>query len=745
LCEDGSCAECCSDTDCGDGTCNAGVCQCPSGQEMKCAAGQMCVECCATSDCDDSVCPGQVSCDNGTCEALGFAQGEDCSKDATACCSGLSCDVFTNTCQPECDGDAFCQALDMPFAGDLKCSNGVCDFDHCLKDTNCSPGMVCYNGDCVTIPSCDDIDSCQIVPAATVTQQGTAVQLAASAYFASGALAPGVTFEWASDDQTIAAVDVDGLVSGGASTGSATITATVAGGCSVSCTATVRNYGGVTQGSRVVVLSELEQTPIEGATVEAGGESVQTDANGVANLTADLSATAADVTIWHPQYHYLTMRGVGVNDVIAHLGKLYQFDFSSNPPKQVAGGIKGKFDFSRIPCEPGKACDVSFGLGGLSIPGNLVNLNFDLLIGGMINTEIDIGGKQIVPLPAGLVLCLNAQCFKENFTPTGIPGKRAAWGLGGKLDLSELIEILGPVITGGGDDIDIGPILVALLPMFANFYTAIEPNITVDPIDMIVDVNDINGNDETTDLVPDYDNFPAHDMTLKVKMDQTMTFNVGALPANPAGGYWYDGVIILAGVIAKDVGLIPLGISAGLDAETKEDTPDGQISPITINCADVAGRIPESQVQRVVVAMALNISALAGGGDQPFALAGLVIPVAEFTGTHTLDGFLLPPTSVTYDAGARSLTVSGVPAGTTYNQVIFDGEDGANWNVVGVFGDETFTLPAAPAAGDRAGSASFISIKLRDGLDYQGLLHFDEDNMGRLVELVDSFSFYEVP
>ncbi len=244
------------------------------------------------------------------------------------------------------------------------------------------------------------------------------------------------------------------------------------------------------------------------------------------------------------------------------------------------------------------------------------------------------------------------------------------------------------------------------------------------------------------DLVPHHDNFPRKDMALTVKTNQTMTFKIGTLPAKPGGGFWYDGVIVLAGVIAKDAGLIPLGISAGVDAPTKQDTPDGHIDDITLNCADVAGRIPEDQIKRVVVILALNMGGLGGSGEG-LALAGAVNFPDEFSGTYTISSFLTPPASATYNAAERKLTVSGVPAGTTLNQVIFTGENESNWNVMGIFTDGDYTLPAAPASGDRAKKAKFISMKLT-GVDYQGLLKFDENNMGRLVELVESFCFFEV-
>jgi Big-like domain-containing protein len=745
---DGTCAECCSDDDCeGDATCSSGACQCPSGFDMSCEGeGLFCVACCEDTDCDDAACPGQVICDEGECETLSLAAGEDCSKDASACCPGLACDVFTNTCVTECAADAECHALDMAFSDDLSCKNGVCDFDHCRKDADCAGGKVCFDGDCVTIPDCSDIASCRVVPGSAVTQENSTVQLAASAYFQSGALAPGVTFTWASDATDSAAVGATGLVTGGAVTGDAVITATVGGGCTTTCTAAVSNYGAVeAEHTRVIVVSELEGTPVEGAVVTIGAEApVTTGANGVADVAVNLETTPADIDVFHAEYNYLSIRNANQRNMIVHLGKLYHLDFTANPPVEVAGGIKGVFDFTRIPCEEGNTCDVLFGLGGLSIPGNLVNLNFDLLIGGMIKTEIQLGGAtEVLGLPSGLTLCLNATCFKEYFKPTGIPGNRAAWGLGGKMNLADLIDVLGPVISGG-DDIDFGSILVSLLPEFAKFYTAIVPNLDIDPIAKVVDVDDIDDDGHVDDYVPDYDNlagFPLQDMTLKVAMDQTMTFTIGTMPANPAGGWWYDGVIVLGGVIAKDVGLIPLGISAGLDAETKEDSPDGQIGDISLNVSDVAGRIPEGQVQRVVIALALNMGGLIGG-EGGLSMGGRVMFVDDFTGTHNLSGFLTPPTTATY--AGRALTVAGVPAEATYQQVIFTGSNESNWNVIGVFGDETYTLPDAPAQGDRSAGANFISIKLKDGLTYQDLLNFDEDNMGKLVELVESFCFHEV-
>jgi hypothetical protein len=704
---------------------------CAEGEE-ECNDG-LCHECCIDDDCSIPDCsPEYIICnDDYECECVCYQLDEDCSRDAEACCDGLACDIFTNTCMAECTGDADCTSrTEIAFSGDLKCKNGVCDFDHCSKDADCAGGKVCYDGNCVTIPPCDQLAECVVLPGSAVTKDGTTAQFAATPYLTSGAVAPGYGFTWGSSDGTVASVAA-GLVTGGTATGTATITATV-DGCPTNCTASVTNYGAVTPGTtRVVAVDELENTPIVGATVTDGTETVTTDAQGVAVLATEYdSTTPGDITVSKQDFNYVTMLGVESNDLIAHMGKLHHLDFTQNPVARQAGGIKGKFDFGMIRCkEPLKTCDVSFGLGGLSIPGNLV-------------TEIELGGsKEVIPLPSGLVLCLNQTCFKEFYTPTGIPGNRVAWGLGGKLDLADLIDKLGPIISGGGGDIDIGGLVAGLLPLFANFYTAMVPNVDVVPRPMVADVNDIDDNPDTTE-VPDYDNFPPQDMTLRIAMEETMTFTPPTIPVGT-----YDGVIVIGGIIVRGAGLVPLGLSAGLDSLDAEDTPDGVIDdPIVMNVADVAGRIPEGQYQRVIIALAMNVAGLAGDTDTPTAIGGQVLFVDNFAGTHTLPAFM-NPAKAKYVPDSGTLSVIETGSGHDYFQAIFTSSaDEKNWHVVGNFTDaQDYALPTDPDPSDpRNHGVSFIKIDLGTG-DYQSLVEFNDGNMGNLVELVANFCFLEVP
>jgi len=191
---------------------------------------------------------------------------------------------------------------------------------------------------------------------------------------------------------------------------------------------------------------------------------------------------------------------------------------------------------------------------------------------------------------------------------------------------------------------------------------------------------------------------------------------------------------------------VPLGLSAGLDSLDADDTPDGVIdAPIVMNVADVAGRIPEGQFQRVVIALAMNVAGLAGDTDTPTAISGQVLFVDNFSGTKPLPAFMTPA-KVTYAKDSGVLKVIDAGTGQDYTQAIFSSSaDEKNWHVVGEFAAGDFTLPTDPNPQDpRSHSVSFISIDLSTG-DYQSLVEFNDDNMGNLVELVSKFCFLEVP
>jgi hypothetical protein len=570
--------------------------------------------------------------------------------------------------------------------------------------------------------------------------EDSTVQFLATAYLANNLVAPGVTFGWESGDTSVVEIDAaSGLAIGMFSAGQATVTATV-NGCSLTCTATVENLGSApTDNLTVYVIDELEGTPIEGATVDLVFLTDSTNVDGMVTFATDPTTIPVDITVSKQDYAYATLRQVGTNSVVVHLTRVYNWDYSGNNPVRMDGGIRGSLNYDAAGCvEPNTVCDAWIGLGGISMPGNLVNLTVDLLIGSMINTEIEFMGFPFtLPLPAGLVMCIQGECFKEFYSPTGIPGRRIAWSVGGKQDMATLIEKLAPIFAGGNADIT-GSMVVDIL---SATHSGLLPNVLVEAIPHVADVDNIDGNPNTT-TVPDYDNFPVHDMALTVPMDNQMTFSVPQLPANPDGGYYYDEVIVLAGVLVPGAGLVPLGIGANSDSDG-----DGMIdADIPVIIADVADRIPEDQVERVIVALALAKSNFDTTSTKPTLICGQVIfPEGNaFQGNVMLDTFMTPA-KVYFNYNGRYLESLSIPADTDYVQTKLVDEGYNDWSILGEWAVGTYGIPSAPPEGDREWPVSYTAIDLVDGLSFADIAEFNDTNMADLVRLVKAFVMTSIP
>jgi hypothetical protein len=574
------------------------------------------------------------------------------------------------------------------------------------------------------------LKECVVAPKAAVTQQGTTVVLTAAAYLNSGGLAPGFDFDWSSSNINVAKVDSNGLVNGGSIAGSSTITASVTRCPSTTCTAQITNVSAVQAGhTRVLAVDEFAGTAIEGATVVVGSQpAATTDITGAADLSIELSSNnPADITVAHAGYNYVTFKGVESNDVIIHLRRI--------PDPTKAGGIREELDYSRFRCGIGDTCDIRIGYGLISTPGDFFDVDFTLS-SQMVCTEIELGGNtEVVPTPAGFSLCLNQTCFKQFSSTVGVPGKRVAFGFGGKADLMDFIEVLHPFL-GGEEELHPGKLLYRTMALYSGFYTGIVPNVDVRPIDNLTDVADVDCDEDSTDLIPDYDNFTSVDIALQLPAEQVMTFTAPQLPVGT-----YDIVVVMGGAIVRDSGFIILGIGAGVDSKGFDDPEDGVIDePIVLKVSDVAGRIPEDNVQRVIVVGALNASASLHNEDRPFAAQ--VILVDSFEGNYTLEEFLTPP-AASYDPVTRHLEFSQVHDNADCFRAAFSDDKDSSWHV---FTDEMIPidLPAAPSEGDRSSTANLISIDLIEGLSYQDLPSFNDTNLIDLALLVKAFSYTKV-
>lgn len=696
-----------------------------------------CHECCTDDDCSSlfSLCDqNHIACnDNFECECNCYYEGESCQRQFYPCCSGLACDVFTNTCVSPCSNDADCRSrTKMLFSDDLSCKNGVCDFEHCNTNSSCQEGHACFYGDCVTIPECDDIDFCIVMPSRDVTGLGTTSELTASAFTKTGALAPGMNWTWSTGNTNIASVS-NGVVTGQAESGEVTVTATVLG-CNISCDAAIRNYPSVGTGNtRVLVLDEDSGIPVSGATVSLRSEPFYTtDENGIVEFSEELSeSNPADITVSHAYYNYVTFRNVKSRDLLVLL--------ESVNDSMKAGGVYGKLAFDMIRCEGANNCDVQFAIGGTSIKPKFDRLTLDSIIGDWVSIRMNLGGyDDFVSLPASFVLCLNVTCFKEAFYPVGTPGTRISWAIGGRIGFSFLVDKLSQDVLSG-NEVEVGANVLDLLPLFTNFRQGTKAGVEVVSIPKVVDVMDINGNDMDDDYVPDYFNFPLDELLLRVPTEDSMTFYVSDLPLGT-----YDSVLIIPVVVVPGAGLVPMGISAGVDSTRLEDR-DGIIDkPIMVNVAELSGQIPEDNAHHAILVLAFNIESISSEDDFPLRLAVKIIPVDGFQGSYTLEPFMTP-SNVTYDSVNRVLDVIQLSDGVDCTQIYTTDNNGAAWHIFSEANIGPLSLPQPPLEGDRALKAQVISMKLREGFTCQDLPSFNDVNFDNILDMVDEFSITAIP
>ncbi|MDF1563359.1 MAG: hypothetical protein P1V51_09955 [Deltaproteobacteria bacterium] len=690
-------------------------------------------------------------------------------------CSHLTTSTYTavcgenDACEFLCNVASDCAGADFEpvacAAGDCVCDLGTCTLPSCSNDADCGGTGLCVGGSCEAGEAAPD--GCVLAPNPIFTQTGATVQLYGYATKGGEFVVSDGTWSYASGDTAIADVSAAGVVTGGASAGTAQITATITGsGGTGTCTVAVNNY--VTAGAdevQVAVFDELSRTPVEGAVVVVEDASNGTEVGQGATAT-DGSVTLSGITAASINVHvftevdatsamapngyaYISAMSISDKDVAVYLPR--------NANGSKAGGYQGEMtvqDFMAISGD-----DVHVMLAGVSLPGNFIDLDLEVLIGEMIPTHVVFGSllDDTLPLPSGLVLGVGSEFFKADYKPLGHPGTRTAWALGGNLPIQDVTNVLGPVVGGGTSDLPIGQLLGALLPLFNGFNSAVEPGVAISEYDRVAGT-DPDGNPI---MVPDFGQFPQQDVNLDTKLALKGEVSIPNLPQLPDGTY-LDGTVILAGVLVDGQGLVPLGITAGLDvADATTQTPNGIVNDegddatpgkAIIRMAPQHGGIEGSRYVLVALSLGFDSMGTTGGGTQ--ALSGAV---------HFFDGlsweenislgssFLTFADSATYDAGTRAYTPASV-TGADFYRLAVDGTDDRTW-IIYHDGTTAMTLvdPAgytcgAGACEDRAIAGANLDAQAvgSGGVSASDLFGWNGTNLDGLVETVQSFSTIDV-
>ena len=578
-------------------------------------------------------------------------------------------------------------------------------------------------------------------------KEGEAVDLSATLLNANGAkvamLAGATNFDWAVDDGTIggiaelAADDAMATLTGGTVSGTVTVTVTLTCNDAITQTAVFTNFNVVADGSRVVVFDSGTGAPLADVPVTLNDETFTTSAEGVAVFAADCATDGCEMHVLPATHTFVSAVGLGINDILVPV--------AANIDDSVAGGVKGHQDPSAIP--EILQGDVYLGLSLFSVGGNLADLNFESLIGEMVNTHISIGATidEEIPLPSGVEGYLNeTTALKDGYAAQGIGGAGTLWGLGGYAQLTDILEM----VTGAlGGEIEIGPIVGAIIPLFRNFYHGNQPGVAFDEEPKVVDVDDINGNGEVDDMVADFANFLDLAETFALTQEQTQVAKM-TLPTLPASA---DAVATLVGAMETGVGFIPLGIDAALDDQ--DGVLDGEVGE------NNDGVIPEvyfapqhsgvSGYDYYVLSIALNLAGLMGKAAA-IDLSGSVYREAASPSDFTMPDFMGFMSDATWTPGTHAVAAAAV-AGATFHRLVLQKKTGYDaeqrfWHIYWP-GDQTdLAFAKLPALDDDRGvdfeaMSNFQAIDLGD-VTYDDLFAFNGTNINDMNPFISAFSMH---
>jgi hypothetical protein len=541
-------------------------------------------------------------CPGGT-EGEGEGEGED-----NTCASSRDCDSGF-ACDKDNDGDTIPAATDpegvcvrVSCTADDQCDEGEkCELRRgiCINENTCNPGDpdACpTDGDvCKYIdgtPTCaapTAPNDCELSPSVGYVAAGGTIGFEAVGIDDNKKLVAHSTFSYAASGGTF----VGSAFTAPAAGGDVTVTATANG--NATCTAVVRVYAPIAANAlRVVLIDQNTREPIVGAKVAArvAGANVEGATTADGSFTFAGAADATSVSVFPAGHQWHTLIDPPADSII------YTAAVQTTP---VVDGVKGGFDFSKLSSDG----DIKLGLAGMAINSSITDLNFTTIVGESVPTRIEIDsltpeGGQEVPLPEGLVIGLGTEDFKAEYVAlSDKPGQSVAWALGGKVKLAEI----GPIISSvtGSDELDFGSILAAVLPFFGKFDHAISTGLTMNPApraagstagfdDVTMVPNTLlvlsaaydmpklpcaPGAFGTTDCTEDIFLFTTGEgeAAIETVVNVCPTLNAGET-CEPIAPYT-SGAVLLAGSIVPGQGLVPLGLSAGLDVVETNGTADG--------------------------------------------------------------------------------------------------------------------------------------------------------------------------
>ncbi len=710
-------------------------------------------------------------CENGACTTPNPGD-EDvpnyCSHDLE-CPAGYACHDELNECRPlECQYHQTCLGQ---YGNGFTChSDGLCYLD-CLYNEDCQSGYSCVQGICRASNDCNPtIDHLIIAEGDGVIKTGVSKSLSVRAVDIYGNLVNhALAFIWESDSPSVVSVNANGEITGQSANGTATISARISCNSLAVAQVSYTNYTVSSSGLRVIAIDTITGLPVSNATVLAvQGETPysQTTVNGQATFNnLDCGNTACDVHILHPDYSYVSAFGLQNND-------LY-FPLQPNRDLSIAAGVKGNLDFEPIPDIIRQ--DIDSGAAAFSITGDWADIAYEDLLGETVMTRLRLGSvfDDIVPIDSARESYLHDDPMFEQYRALAQPGAKALWGFAGSFSLNDIITIVTSVM---GDEFDLILYQQLMSPMLEDYYFDVQPGFDLQPEPRLFDAEDLNGNNSTTDMIPDYAALDDVGGILRAEFvqGQRIALQFGDLPDMQSG--CGDSVFAMIAANEAGSGLTPQGFTWGLDDDAEDFNPgDCKVGSENNGVFTLPSSISGSILQPenyTIMGMALSLSGINIEQDQMMASMvigpGIDLPsfaryvdhsvvfkrFASLPLTAQMPEFLDIPLSAQYDYTneAHTLQTDAVAGASFYRALLFSEDESSQqrrcWQVYWPADRQSVSFEQPEGAQQRLvdllGFSSVQALKLTGQVNYQYLMQFNDLNLDQLNHVLQAYSQHPV-
>lgn len=678
------------------------------------------------------------------------------------CIEGCCVQVFKCAVDADCAVAGFDegQCTDEALACRCDTDSGACYSWYCAARSQCGDDDVCSAGACIPAPSEADLVLRIVTRSAVVTPDVTTTILVEA--FAPGsedAITSPSNVVWTSSDPDAVSI-VDGIATGGSAQGIALVTAELG-----DANASVEIHNVVPEPDTTLTIVALEDDnldPVGGtyALVDStSGTLLEADVipqNGIIQTSVE-TTSGVDVHILGESADWSTFLGAtgGVLYLPATrtLWGLIVMDKEAEvvvEETELVGAnvLRGAVDFSLY----AKDGELDLTLSSFPFASGLFDFNLQTILGANVKRFFHpdaaipgVSSEDTAEIPGGLTFAIAGPAVPD-FVLAAPRGSHRVWTLGGRIRLDEVAEYADDIFSAfGGDGINFGLLVQALVPLFADFYTTLTPTPTFAG----------DGQPVIEEIAPKLD----------VPMGLLTSLPIPELPAMGDAGF-ADALFAIAGAVTPDGLFTPLGLNAGSDtADSDLWPPDGivdadpstpEVDPLPLAFAPLHSNLAGPHTRYGVAVVAASLGG-ASSDPRPEGGSAIVVrgaPGAALDASLALPPFLGFPMASTWDAATRSLTVEPV-AGADIQRVLFKGEKGENWNIW-LNGADTYVVPeiasllppdALATPLDRAENTELVlvsSFDIRAEIEASSLFAPGGETLRTLVSSVDRASFVDI-